>query len=222
MRKGQEITMHFTGFSSSETFTAVPDTFFPELLGAIEDLDELRATLYAIWWIEHQEGPIRFLRREDFGGFAGGVEKAVSRGTLLRVQNEAGEFFFLNSPRGRLNKAAVESGQVDPSKIISSPPLRRSNVFRLYEENIGPLTPLIADRLREAEGEYPPEWFEEAFEIAITKNVRNWKYIEAILKRWKEKGKDGRKNQQDTGKDFGRYREGEFAEYLGSDEEDAG
>lgn len=211
----------FNGFTSSETFTAVPDTFFRDLLTQIEDADELRATLYAIWWIEHQEGPIRFLRREDFGGFAAGVDKAVSRGTLLRVQNEAGEFFFLNSPRGRLNKDAVENGRVDLSKVVSLPPLARSNIFRLYEEHIGPLTPIIADRLREAEREYPAEWFEEAFTIAVTKNVRNWKYIEAILKRWKEKGKDGRKDQQGPGKDFGRYREGEFAEYLGNDE-DAG
>lgn len=214
--------MPFNGFTSSETFTSVPDTFFRDLLAEIEDVDELRATLYAIWWIEHQEGPIRFLRREDFGGFAAGVEKAVSRGTLLRVQNEAGEFFFLNSPRGRLNKEAVESGRVNPAQIVSLPPVGRSNVFRLYEENIGPLTPLMADRLREAEREYPPEWFEEAFEIAVARNVRNWKYVEAILKRWKEKGKDGRKDQQGTGKDFGRYRQGEFAEYLGDDEEDAG
>jgi DnaD/phage-associated family protein len=204
----------FNGFTSSETFTAVPDTFFRELLSQIDDADELRATLYAIWRIEHMEGHVHFLRRADFGEFASGVDQAVSRGTLLRVQNDAGEFFFLNSPRGRASVEAIQNGKFDPSSVTSAPPVERSNVFTLYEQNIGALTPLIADMLREAEKEYPSAWFEEAFEIAVARNVRNWKYVEAILKRWKEKGKDERKNREDAVKDFKRYTEGEFAEYF--------
>ena len=204
----------FNGFTSSETFTAVPDSLLRDLLAEIEDADELRATLHAIWRIEHQEGPVRFLRRADFGGFASGVDKAVSRGTLLKVQNEAGEFFFLNSPRGRVSVEAIQSGRFDPSNVQNAPPVERSNVFTLYEQNIGALTPLIADMLREAEKEYPSMWFEEAFEIAVAKNARHWRFVEAVLKRWKEKGKDERKDQQDAVKDFERYTDGEFSEYL--------
>ena len=204
----------FNGFTSSETFTAVPDSLLRDLLAEIEDADELRATLHAIWRIEHQEGPVRFLRRADFGEFAAGVDKAVLRGTLLRVQNEAGEFFCLNSPRGRASVEAIQNGKFDPSNIQNAPPVERSNVFTLYEQNIGALTPMIADMLREAEKEYPSAWFEEAFEIAVAKNARNWKYVEAVLKRWKEKGKDERKDQQDAVKDFERYTDGEFSEYL--------
>ena len=51
-------------------------------------------------------------------------------------------------------------------------------------------------------------------ENAVTSNVRNWKYVEAILKRWKEKGKNERKDQQNAGEDFKRYSEGEFSDYL--------
>ena len=204
----------FNGFTSSETFTAVPDSLLRDLLAEIEDADELRATLHAIWRIEHQEGPVRFLRRADFGEFAAGVDKAVLRGTLLRVQNEAGEFFCLNSPRGRASVEAIQNGKFDPSNIQNAPPVERSNVFTLYEQNIGALTPLIADMLREAEKEYPSAWFEEAFEIAVAKNARHWRFVEAVLKRWKEKGKDERKNQQDAVKDFERYTDGEFSEYL--------
>ena len=204
----------FNGFTSSETFTAVPDSLLRDLLAEIEDADELRATLHAIWRIEHMEGPVRFLRRADFGGFASGVDKAVSRGTLLKVQNEAGEFFFLNSPRGRVSVEAIQSGRFDPSNVQNAPPVERSNVFTLYEQNIGALTQLIADMLREAEKEYPSMWFEEAFKIAVANNARKWKYVEAVLKRWKEKGKDERKDQQDAVKDFERYTDGEFSEYL--------
>lgn len=203
----------FNGFTSSETFTAVPDTFFRELLSQIDDAEELRAALYAIWRIEHTEGPVRFLRRADFGEFASGVDKAAARGILLEVRNEAGEFFFLNSPRGRASVEAVQSGKFDPSQVASAPPVERSNVFTLYEQNIGALTPLIADMLREAEKEYPSAWFEEAFQIAVAKNARHWRFVEAVLRRWKEKGYEG-KNQQNAVKDFKRYTEGEFAEYF--------
>jgi DNA replication protein len=204
----------FGGFTSSETFTAVPDSFFRDLLTRIDDIEELRATLHALWRIEHMEAPLRVLRRADFGQFVAGVDKAVTRGSLLKVENEAGEFFLLNSPRGRLAAEAIRDGKFDPSQVISSPPVERSNVFTLYEQNIGALTPMIADMLRQAEMEYPGAWFHEAFEIAVAMNIRNWKYVQAILKRWKEKGRDERKDQQDAVKNFKRYTEGEFAEYF--------
>jgi DnaD/phage-associated family protein len=203
----------FDGFNSTETFTSMPDTLFRDLLAEIDDLDELKATLHALWRIEHQEGQVRFLRVEEFGGFAAGVDKAVSRGTLLRVQTEAGTFILLNSPRGRMAAEAIQSGRVDPSQIPHMPPVEHSNVFQLYEENIGALTPLIADMLREAEKDYPSTWFVEAFEIAVAKNARSWKYVEAVLRRWKEKGYDG-KNKKNAIQDFKRYTDGEFAEYL--------
>ncbi len=208
----------FNGFTSSETFTSVPDTFFRELLSQIDDAEELRATLHAIWRIEHMEGSVRFLRRADFGAFAAGVDKAVSRGSLLKVENEAGEFFFLNSPRGRAAAEAFAKGQWrESARITSAPPIERPNVFKLYEENIGPLTPLIADALKDAEQSYSEAWVAEAIEIAVKRNIRNLKYIEAILRRWKENGKDERKDQQDAVKGFDRYTEGEFAEYLKRD-----
>ncbi len=203
----------FNGFTSSETFTALPDAFFRDLLTQIEDMDELRATLHAIWRIEHQEGHVRFLRRADFGEFASGVDKAVARGSLLEVKKEAEEFFFLNSPRGRASVEAIQSGKFDPSQVTSAPPVEHSNVFTLYEQNIGALTPLIADMLREAEKEYPSAWFEEAFQIAVAKNARHWRFVEAVLKRWKEKGYEG-KNQQNAVKDFERYSDGEFADHF--------
>ncbi len=109
---------------------------------------------------------------------------------------------------------AIRDGKFDPASVLSAPPVERSNVFSLYEQNIGALTPLIADMLREAEVEYPGAWIEEAVEIAVASNVRNWRYVAAILRRWKEKGKDERKDQQDAVKDFKRYTEGEFAEFF--------
>ncbi len=208
----------FPGFTSSETFTQIPDSLI-HLLNEMGDLAELKVVLFAIWRIEHIEGHFRGLREADFessalglddGEIRLGLEKAVQRGILLRREREADVVYFLNSPRGRLSAEAFDKGQWRESAMGSSAPMRKSNLFKLYEENIGALTPLLSDMLREAEKNYPAAWFEEAFEIAVSRNIRNWKYVEAILARWKEKGKDERKDNADVVKDAKRYSDSEF------------
>jgi len=218
---------NFNGFTSSETFTQIPDTFF-HLLGEIEDAAELKVTLHAIWRIEHTEGNFRALCESDFDSeslgldaekIKLGLEKSVERGTLLKSTHDEEVFYFLNSPRGRLAAEAFANGNWRESVRIMSVPIasRKSNIFKLYEENLGPLTPLLSDMLREAEKDYPSAWFEEAFEIAVSRNIRNWKYVEAILARWKEKGKDERKDQQNPVKDADRYTDSEFSEFINRD-----
>lgn len=56
----------FQGFTDKETFTQIPDLFFRHLLVEIDDADELKVTLYALWRIQRMEGNVRFLRKEDF------------------------------------------------------------------------------------------------------------------------------------------------------------
>ena len=86
-------------------------------------------------------------------------------------------------------------------------------MFKLYEENIGPLTPLIADALKDAEEKYPANGLRKRLRLAVKNNKRNWKYVEAILKRWKEEGKHGKKDQQNPDKSSERYTDSEFAEF---------
>jgi len=64
------------------------------------------------------------------------------------------------------------------------------SIFTAYEANIGALTPMIAEKLREAELEYSPVWVVEAIQLAVLNNKRNWRYCETILKRWQDSGKD--------------------------------
>ena len=61
-------------------------------------------------------------------------------------------------------------------------------VFTAYSNNIGTLTPMLADDIGEAITEYTGDWIIKAIEEAVTHNARNWKYIHAILKRWKVDG----------------------------------
>ncbi|HET9589286.1 MAG TPA: DnaD domain protein [Anaerolineales bacterium] len=213
----------FTGFTDAETLTPVPDSFFRALLKEIKDIDELKVTLYAIWWIEHMEGPFRALREVDFDperlGLSAnkirrGLEKAVERGSLLKVRKDATLYFLLNSPRGRAVFQALESGKWNPEVMDFIPPVERPNIFKLYEENIGPLTPLIADALKDAEEEYSAEWIAESIELAVKNNKRNWKYCEAILRRWKEEGRAEKQDRRDAEKDRRKYIQGEYADYI--------
>ena len=212
---------NFKGFTHSETFTQFPDSFFQQLLKEIKDADELKVTLYFLWRVDHMEGPFRSLSKLDFDvkelglsaqEIKSGLEKAVRRGTLLKVERDAVVYFLLNSPRGRGGVRAMERGEWQPKAGAAS--LARPNIFELYEENIGPLTPLIADALKDAENLYPYEWVVDVIEKAVNNNKRNWKYCEAILKRWKEEGRHGQKNQRDAVKSSERYTQSEFAEYL--------
>ena len=198
----------FPGFTAKESFTRIPDSFFQHLLKEITEADELKVTLYALWRFENSEARNAFLLESEFIDFtpdaASGLEKAVRWGSLLRVEKDNKGYYFLNSPRGQAAAAALENRQGDLPAASSGPPPERPNIFKLYEENIGPLTPLMADALKDAEGTYPGEWLEEAIDTAVKNNKRNWKYVEAILLRWKVEGHAKKQDGRDAKKPHGR------------------
>ena len=193
----------FIGFTDQETFTQVPDSLFRELLSEIDSAGELKVTLYALWRFEHMENRVRFLREKDFGEVfpdpAASLEKAVERGTLLRAaRTKADALYFLNSPRGRAAAEGFAQGAWSPGAAVSVPPPERPNLFKLYEENIGPLTPLLADALKDDEQTFSPEWVAEAIGEAVKNNKRNLKYVEAILRHWKEEGHAKEQDKRDA------------------------
>ncbi|MBN2678179.1 MAG: DnaD domain protein, partial [Anaerolineaceae bacterium] len=99
-----------------------------------------------------------------------------------------------NTPRSQAAMAALHSGQVTIDQLASHPvqmDIIRPNIFELYEQNIAALTPMMAEILKDAEINYPAAWIEEAIELAVQNNSRRWKYVEAILRKWKENGRDG-------------------------------
>lgn len=229
----------FSGFPAGKThLTPIPAPFFAELLPEIDDLGELKISLYALWFLDRQEGKIRFFTLRDcledsrlMAGFGkleekaraallDALERAVTRGTLLRALPDGGQaedsLYFLNSPRGRAAVEALQKGdwspqQLDRAEVALS--LERPNIFALYEENIGPLTPMMVETLREAEQEYPREWIEEAVKAAVENNARRWRYVEAILRARKGKGRHeaNRRNPEENRRS---YSEGEFADFI--------
>jgi DnaD/phage-associated family protein len=223
----------FGGFPEGKADpTPIPAAFFSELLPAIDDLDELRLTLYAFWALARKPAEARYLLRaemvgdrlllQSFGGsedrLADALERCVLRGTLLQVRplgEAAGEpLYLLNTPRGQAAARGLARGEWTPGGEGAPVELAldRPNIFNLYEQNIGPLTPLLAERLREAEAEFPAAWIEEAIGIAVENNVRKWSYVQAILDDWQRKGKDDREDRGDSEKARRRYLKGELAD----------
>jgi len=66
-------------------------------------------------------------------------------------------------------------------------------VFKLYEQNIGNMTPIIADRLGEMLNEYGSIFVADAITEAAERNARNIKYIEACCRNWKANGRAAKK-----------------------------
>ena len=218
----------FPGFPDGKMrLTPVPNLFFSDLLPIIDNLAELRVTLYAFWALTQKEGKVRYLRLADFlndsafvkalaptmdeatNVLLDGIERAVARGTFLHVNVESAdgkmELYFLNTEKGRAAVEGITKGEWRPNPDEDQPIsllVERPNIFILYEQNIGPLTPMVADELRDAEQTYPLRWIEEAIETAVANNVRKWRYIIAILERWRQEGKQDGIGRRDTQKEL--------------------
>lgn len=226
----------FSGFPSGKVhLTPIPAPFFTKLLAEIDTLVELKIILYSFWFLDHQEGSIRYITYQDFISdeelmrglgtealkkLEEGLEMATQRGILLQTSTTDTDLeetlYFLNSPRGRAAVKAYQQGTWSPhldNHVSVELKIERPNIYSLYEENIGPLTPLIADTLRDAEETYASDWIEDAIRIAVQKNVRNWRYIEAILKSWLKEGRyepTKRNHEEDRRK----YIEGEYGDLI--------
>ena len=84
-------------------------------------------------------------------------------------------------------------------------------ISKLYEENIGQLTPIIAERLKFDADTYPAGWFREALEEALGAGVRKLKYIGAILERWQREGKKSpKKTATSAREDPDKYVKGQY------------
>lgn len=216
----------FSGFAAGKVhIVGVPEPVFTDLVPIIDDLAELKLTLHVLWRLRQQRGKVRYLRYDDLAAdevllsglgetpretLRSALQRAVERGTLLRATppggDQVGAFYFANTPRGR---AAVESiGRGERPQPVE--PADRPNIFSLYEQNIGLLTPLIAEELRDAEETYPAAWIEEAFREAVSLNKRSWRYIHAILDRWLTEGKDDDSPSRSDAADRRRYLEWKY------------
>jgi DnaD/phage-associated family protein len=206
----------FTGFRSGQMrVTPMPNSFFSDLLPDIDHLGELKLTLHIFWMLSLKEGDVRYVRRVELledeilarslaryrhqasEAITEALERATARQTLLQVEVESAngteDLFFLNTPKGRAAVEGILKGEWRPNSESDAPisvVIERPNIFTLYEQNIGPLTPLLAEELQDAADSYPTSWIAEAIRKAVENGARNWRYVRAILERWQSEGKE--------------------------------
>lgn len=233
----------FNGFSPGKANSvAIHAQFFSEVLPIVDDVAELKVILFCYWALYQKEGQYRYLRRSDFGRdealmrgltvvgrdtaalLDSALEKAVAHGVLLvaevELDNQAEHLYFLNTTKGQAAIRQITAGEWHPGEdqFVEILP-ERPNIFTLYEDNIGPLTPIIAEHLKDAELDYSYQWIVDAINVAIENNIRRWNYIIKILERWKQ---EGRAHATDEAADRHRgangrdYTGGEYADFIDS------
>ena len=129
---------------------------------------------------------------QQFGGgregLERGLERCVAAGALVSLRllgdGPPRELYFVNNPASRRAVARARAGELVlvPGAVAEAIEREsRPGIFRLYEENVGTITPLVAERLLWAADNFPTESIEAAFREAAELNRRNWRYIERIL-----------------------------------------
>ncbi|MFN0073361.1 MAG: DnaD domain-containing protein [Chloroflexota bacterium] len=228
-------------------FLPIPAPLLGPLLQEIDTLSELKLVLH-LWRRLHEtkRSPRYALMSEVRAdralilalqsGESGNVQvalddalrRALERKVFLQVEaHRDGHSDFcilLNTPTNQRLAEQIQSGEVvipglGVPQAPAAPAETRPTVYALYEENIGLLTPLVAQELKEAELTYPAEWIEDAFREAVGYNKRNWRYIRRILENWGvngrgagPRGEPGRDTQPPQ--DPRAYLSGKFGRYV--------
>ena len=234
----------FKGFSlNKDLATSIPPEFFSVFLPRITDLFELKTVLYLFWYFENTEGEFPYFtprqleqdplflsglgssNDEQISNLQHSIQLAEKDKIIFKAtDHNLGEtpVFFLNTSKGRQGLELLQNGSLKlqlENEFLVKLTKASPNIFKLYEENFGLITPIIAETLTELEESYPQEWIEEAFIEAIKNNVRKLRYVEVILKNWQEEGKHertdrrrGKKDQKEYDPD--RYIDGDFSDFI--------
>ncbi|NLN70062.1 MAG: DnaD domain protein [Chloroflexi bacterium] len=222
---GHHAAASFSGFPDNpESSIRLPLSFFTQTLGQIDDFNQLRLLLYIFWHAEQQPGQVHYFRWEDLcsdptliqmlsdeEGLSVALNSLLTQELVLKADIEwmAETYYFLNTPQGRAAVLAIENGVWHTTQQQHQPahlPQQTPNIFQLYEENIGVMTPMLAEILKDDEKTYPPEWIREAIQIAVARNVRTWNYVQGILKRWHKEGYKNEQNRRHGSQDPEEYR----------------
>ena len=234
---------HFSGFPAKMQFTPLPNFFFSTLLPQISDITELKTTLHLFWALYRKRGYPRFITYRELLGntslmnslrgtakpadevLRNALEMATKRGTILHlVLDRDGmpeDIYFLNTDSDRKIVAKIQNGELSLSGLKAEGQTyveteEQPDIFTLYEQNIGMLTPMIAEELREAEKFYPVTWIRDAIKEAVSLNKRNWRYVAAILERWSAEGRGNGTYRRDSAKKTGpdKYFKGKYGHMV--------
>jgi len=190
-------------------FIWLPESFFTQALPKIQDLAELKIALYVSYLIlRKQEHPYSITYKELLSHE---IMATMGEEALRRALDSAVEHGALLHSTPNINGVPEDVYSLTDD---SRQPLA-INIYMLYEQNIGIITPMIAEELQEAEKIYPPQWIEDAFKETVTLNKRSWRYIARILERWASEGKDSGKHRRSIKKvDPDKYIKGRYGHLV--------
>ena len=132
----------FKGFSARTRYTPIPNLFFSGLLPQIDDIAELKATLYIFWSIYSKKGYPRFVTYGELLGDSGlmsslggddnepeealhnALDKAVKRGTVLHLvtdkKGKPEDIYFINTEADRRTVEKIRNGEFALAGLKSS------------------------------------------------------------------------------------------------------
>lgn len=150
------------------------------------------------------------------------IELATARGVLLRLVDDEDDYWLMlgvDTNRRRI-RAGLTVASGTTARWRGRLRVERPSIFTLYEQNVGLVTPIIADRLVEAIERYPEAWVEDAIEEAVAYNRRNWRYIQRILENWASEGRTDEANRGGPSRDLNREKHlrGKYAHLFRRDD----
>lgn len=106
-----------------------------------------------------------------------------------------------NQDNPNQDNSEQNNAEQDKQVFVVSKDKDAKEAYRLYEQEIGLITPYIADAIGgELDNDIPFDWIKRAIEIAVANNARSWAYIAAVLKNWKENGFEDKRKKSNNGK----------------------
>jgi len=232
----------FDGFPKKMDFTPIPNTFINNVMTEISDIGELKVMLYIMEALYNKKGLPRFVAYSELLGDSNlmhclkqnfsnpenelkeALRLATERKTILCLSmgqdDTIVDLFFLNTEADKQSIEKIKNGAIKipgiKTRVISPIIIQNpSNIFALYEENIGMLTPIIADELKEAQKIYSETWIEDAIKEAVKQNARKWSYVTAVLERWAKEGRSDGAYRRDSKKDDPeKYTGGKYGHFV--------
>jgi len=202
-------------YKENSGFVSLPDSLFTQVMPQIQDIAELKVTMCVSYLPQRKRRYPPFVTYEELltdgvpvigmgeDALRPALELALKQGSILQlnlnVDGKWQDVYFANTESVREAMGKIKHGEL-PVKDNTIQVTEAPNIFTLYEQNIGMLTPMIVEELKEAAKLYPAQWINEAFKEAVAMNKRNWKYTARILERWASEGKDSGTRKQDIKK----------------------
>ena len=198
--------------------TLIPNEFFEFFFPSVEFIEDIFTLFWCVYVLQEEfASKQKYYVSSDDLWFTQGVEysfkkigidkeqfnqsleRCVGLGFLLKMisnhQNHEEVIFLLNNSTSQDMVTNLQTGEsnIDVNlNLEQTQTFGTAELFQLYEEYFGVISPRIAESLVEASNQYDSDLIKQALKEASTQAITSWRYIERILE---SKEKESRKNE---------------------------